>query len=139
DPSNVGTGTWRDPRYADPGQQPENALTGTMFQVDSYRQDTISIPYDYSNLRFWRNTDVSELQEGETYSLVQNLLGYEWDSDVENGFRPAGLIDLSLSSVSVSTYLRDYGATVGDAVATHSLTMYRAASGALDAPVTIRP
>ncbi|WP_345774846.1 DUF4082 domain-containing protein [Rhizobium sp. K102] len=131
DPSNVGTGTWRDPRYADPGQEPENSLTGTMFQVDSYRQDTISIPYDYSNLRFWRNTEVSELQEGDSYNLVQNLLGYEWDSDVENGFRPDGLINLSLSSVSVSTYLRDYGTTVGDAVATHSLTMYRAASGAL--------
>ncbi|UWU37676.1 DUF4082 domain-containing protein (plasmid) [Rhizobium sophoriradicis] len=131
DPSNVGTGTWRDPRYADPGQEPENSLTGTMFQVDSYRQDTISIPYDYSNLRFWRNTDVSELQEGGTYNLVQNLLGYEWDSDVENGFRPDGLINLSLSSVSVSTYLRDYGTSIGSAVATHSLTMYRAESGAL--------
>ncbi|NKL36429.1 DUF4082 domain-containing protein [Rhizobium leguminosarum bv. viciae] len=131
DPSNVGTGTWRDPRYADPGQEPENSLTGTMFQVDSYRQDTISIPYDYSNLRFWRNTDVSELQEGETYNLVQNLLGYEWDSDVENGFRPDGLINLSLSSISVDTYLRDYGTTVGSAIATHSLTMYRAESGAL--------
>ncbi|MBX5065318.1 DUF4082 domain-containing protein [Rhizobium lentis] len=131
DPSSVGTGTWRDPRYADPGQEPENSLTGTMFQVDSYRQDTISIPYDYSNLRFWRNTEVSQLNEGDTYNLVQNLLGYEWDSDVENGFRPAGLINLSLSSVSVETYLRDYGTTVGSAVATHSLTMYRAASGAL--------
>ncbi|MBB3656627.1 hypothetical protein FHX15_001855 [Rhizobium sp. BK650] len=131
DPSGVGTGTWRDPRYADPGQEPENSLTGTMFQVDSYRQDTISIPYDYSNLRFWRNTDVAQLNEGETYNLTQNLLGYEWDSDVENGFRPAGLIDLSLSSVAVNTYLRDYGSTIGDAVATHSLTMYRAASGAL--------
>lgn len=131
DPSGVGTGTWRDPRYADPGQKPENALTGTMFQVDSYRQDTISIPYDYSNLRFWRNTAVSELNEGDTYNLVQNLLGYEWDSDVENGFRPDGLVNLSLSSISVETYLRDYGATVGSAVATHSLTMYRAASGAL--------
>ncbi|MDR9784982.1 DUF4082 domain-containing protein [Rhizobium redzepovicii] len=131
DPSNIGTGTWRDPRYADAGQEPENSLTGTMFQVDSYRQDTISIPYDYSNLRFWRNTDVAELQEGDTYNLVQNLLGYEWDSDVENGFRPDGLINLSLSSIAVSTYLRDYGTTVGDAVATHSLTMYRAESGAL--------
>lgn len=131
DPSGVGTGTWRDPRYADPGQEPENSLTGTMFQVDSYRQDTISIPYDYSNLRFWRNTDVSQLNEGDTYNLVQNLLGYEWDSDVENGFRPDGLVNLSLSSISVETYLRDYGATVGSAVATHSLTMYRAASGAL--------
>ncbi|OWV82046.1 Mo-co oxidoreductase dimerization domain protein [Rhizobium sp. R634] len=131
DPSNVGTGTWRDPRYADPGQEPENSLTGTMFQVDSYRQDTISIPYDYSNLRFWRNTEVSELQEGDTYNLVQNLLGYEWDSDVENGFRPDGLVNLSLSSISVDTYLRDYGTTVGSAIATHSLTMYRAESGAL--------
>ncbi|UVD60626.1 DUF4082 domain-containing protein (plasmid) [Rhizobium sp. Pop5] len=131
DPSNVGTGTWRDPRYADPGQQPENSLTGTMFQVDAYRQDTISIPYDYSKLRFWRNTDVSQTQEGGTYNLVQNLLGYEWDSDVENGFRPDGLVNLSLSSISVDTYLRDYGTTVGSAVATHSLTMYRAASGAL--------
>ncbi|MFK0332010.1 DUF4082 domain-containing protein [Rhizobium sp. NPDC090275] len=131
DPSDVGTGTWRDPRYADPGQQPENALTGTMFTVDSYRADTITIPYDYSQLRFWRNTDVANLQPGETYSLVQNLLGYEWDSDVENGFRPAGLINLSLSSVSVDTYLRDYGTTVGSAIATHSLTMYRAESGAL--------
>ncbi len=131
DPSNIGTGTWRDPRYADPGQEPENSLTGTMFTVDSYRQDTITIPYDYSNLRFWRNTDVANLQPGETYSLVQNLLGYEWDSDVENGFRPAGLINLSLSSVSVDTYLRDYGTTVGSAIATHSLTMYRAESGAL--------
>ncbi|KWV59592.1 Mo-co oxidoreductase dimerization domain protein [Rhizobium altiplani] len=131
DPSDVGTGTWRDPRYADPGQEPENSLTGTMFTVDSYRADTISIPYDYSNLRFWRNTDVANLQPGETYNLVQNLLGYEWDSDVENGFRPDGLINLSLSSVAVSTYLRDYGMTVGDAVVDHSLTMYRAESGAL--------
>ncbi len=131
DPSSIGTGTWRDPRYADPGQEPENSLTGTMFTVDSYRQDTITIPYDYSQLRFWRNTNVANLQPGETYSLVQNLLGYEWDSDVENGFRPAGLINLSLSSVSVDTYLRDYGTTVGSAIATHSLTMYRAESGAL--------
>ncbi|MCA1439188.1 DUF4082 domain-containing protein [Ensifer sp. IC4062] len=131
DPSNIGTGTWRDPRFADPGQEPENSLTGTMFTVDSYRQDTITIPYDYSNLRFWRNTDVANLQPGETYSLVQNLLGYEWDSDVENGFRPAGLVNLSLSTVSVDTYLRDYGTSIGSADVSHSLTMYRAESGAL--------
>ncbi|MFC7397571.1 DUF4082 domain-containing protein [Chelatococcus sp. GCM10030263] len=131
DPSSIGTGTWRDPRFADPGQEPENSLTGTMFTVDSYRLDTITIPYDYSNLRFWRNTDIAELDPGQTGSLVQNLLGYEWDSDVDNGFRPAGLINLSLSNVSVNTYLRDYGTTVGPADVSHSLTMYRAESGAL--------
>jgi hypothetical protein len=131
DPSPIGTGTWRDPRFADPGQEPENSLTGTMFTVDSYRLDTITIPYEYSNLRFWRNTDIADLDPGETGSLVQNLLGYEWDSDVDNGFRPAGLINLSLSTVSVDTYLRDYGTTVGPADVNHSLTMYRAESGAL--------
>ena len=131
DPTDVSTGTWRDVRFAEPGQEPENSLTGTMFTVDSYRLDTITIPYDYSNLRFWRNTDVADLQIGGTYSLVQNLLGYEWDSDVENGFRPDGLINMSLSTVSVDTYLEDYGTTVGPATVNHSLTMYRAESGAL--------
>ncbi|MGO4440700.1 DUF4082 domain-containing protein [Rhizobium sp. RAF56] len=131
DPSVIGTGTWRDPRFADPGQEPENALTGTMFQVDSYRLDTMTIPYDMSKFRFWRNTDIANLQPGETASLTPNLLGYEWDSDVDNGFRPDGLVDLSLSTVSVNTYLYDYGSTVGPGDATHSLTMYRAASGAL--------
>lgn len=131
DPSEIGTGTWRDPRFADPGQEPENSLTGTMFTVDSYRLDTITIPYEMSQFRFWRNTDIAQLEPGETWSLVKNLLGYEWDSDVENGFRPAGLINLSLSTVSVDTYLRDYGTSIGSADVTHSLTMYRAESGAL--------
>jgi len=131
DPSDVGTGTWRDPRFADPGQEPENSLTGTMFSVDGYRLDTISVPSDYAGLRFWRNTDVANLQTGQSLDLSPNLLGYEWDSDVDNGFRPAGLINMSLSTVSVNTYLRDYGTSVGSADATHSLTMYRAESGAL--------
>ncbi len=131
DPSGIATGTWRDPRFRDPGQEPENSLTGTMFTVDSYRLDTITIPYDYSNLRFWRNTEVANLLPGETFELVKNLLGYEWDSDVENGFRPAGLINMSSTTVSVDTYLRDYGTSIGPAEATHSLVMYRAPSGAL--------
>ena len=41
DPSDQWTGTFRDPRYvsatAQGGGRPENALTGTIFQVDSYR------------------------------------------------------------------------------------------------------
>ncbi|RFC68498.1 MULTISPECIES: DUF4082 domain-containing protein [Mesorhizobium] len=131
DPSNISTGTWRDPRYSDPGQEPENSLTGTMFTVDSYRADTITVPYEMSNFRFWRDTSVADLQQGQTYSLVKNLLGYEWDSDVENGYRPAGLINMSLSTVSVESYLRDYGTQIGSNTVDHSLTMYRAESGAL--------
>src|SRR5206468_42812 len=52
------TGTWRDPRFSPPadGGYPENALTGTLFAVNSTRNDAIQVPAAYGNLRFWRNT-----------------------------------------------------------------------------------
>ena len=49
----------------------------------------------------------------------------------DNGFDPAGLVQLSSTTVPVSSYLLDYGNTTGNGVATHNLTLYRAASGAL--------
>ncbi len=128
DPGNT-TSTWRDPELG--AGQPENGLTGTIFTVDSYRLDTIKIPYDMSNFRFWSNTAVADLQPGQVYSLQKNLLGYEWDSDLDNGARPAGLINLSSTTVDVNTLLLDYGNTTGPGTATHALTMYRAPSGAL--------
>jgi len=132
DPSDVATGTWRDPRFSDPGQEPENSLTGTAFTVNAFRFDTITIPYEFTQLRFWRNTEVAETAPGETASLVSGILGIEWNSDLDNGYRPAGLIDLSLSTISVDTLLQDWGSTYGPGEATHSLTMYRdQESGAL--------
>jgi hypothetical protein len=129
------TGTWRDPRFSPPadGGKPENALTGTIFQVDSWRSDAIQVPYAMSGLRFWRNTpNVSTLPSGATWTLTQNLLGYEWDGSPDNGFAPGGLIDLSSTTLSVNTYLLDYGSTTGNATATHNLTLYRdPTSGAL--------
>lgn len=132
DPSDVATGTWRDPRFSDPGQEPENSLTGTAFTVNAFRFDTITIPYEFTQLRFWRNTEVAETAPGETASLVSGILGIEWNSDLDNGYRPAGLINLSLSTISVDTLLQDWGSTFGPGEATHSLTMYRdQESGAL--------
>ena len=135
DPSNQWTGTYRDPRFTGPnalgGGRPENALTGTMFQVDAYRLDTIQVPAALADARFWRGTSVANTQPGQTASLTTNYLGYEWDEDRDNGFRPAGLINLSSTTVPVSSYLLDYGNTVGQGTATHSLTLYRAPSGAL--------
>ncbi|MGO4706807.1 DUF4082 domain-containing protein [Microvirga sp. 2MCAF38] len=135
DPSNEWTGTFRDPRFVSPtsqgGGRPENALTGTIFQVDSYRRDSITIGSEYANLRFWRNTSIANLQPGQTATLPQGYLGYEWDESPDNGFRPAGLIMLSSTTVPVTQYLLDYGNTVGNGTATHNLTLYRAPSGAL--------
>ncbi|ODT82135.1 MAG: Mo-co oxidoreductase dimerization domain protein [Pelagibacterium sp. SCN 64-44] len=123
------TSTWRDPVFG--SGRPENALTGTIFTVDSYRLDAIDVPYEMSQLRFWSNTAVADLQPGQVYTLTQNLLGYEWDSDLDNGFRPAGLVPLSSTTLDVNTLLLDYGNSVGPGTSSHSLTLYRAPSGAL--------
>ncbi|KKC38903.1 hypothetical protein WH87_08100 [Devosia epidermidihirudinis] len=123
------TSTWRDPVYG--SGQPENSLTGTIFTVDSYRLDAINVPYDMSQLRFWSNTAVAGLAPGEVYTLTKNLLGYEWNSDLDNGFRPTGLVPLSSTTVDVNSLLLDYGNAVGPGTASHSLTLYRAPSGAL--------
>ena len=133
DPSSQWTGTWRDPSFTpiSDGGRPENALTGTIFQVDSFRADTITIPYGPSKFRFWRNTSVAGTQSGQVASLATGILGYEWDESPDNGFRPPSLIHLSATTLSVNTYLLDYGNTVGPAQATHNLALYRAPSGAL--------
>ena len=109
-------------------------LTGTVFQVNGGGPlGAITIPYGETNLRIWRNTSVANTAPGQTASLVQNLLGFEWDTSPDNGFRPAGLIDLSSTTQQVTgTYLLDYGNTYGDGTATHNLVEYRdAVSGAL--------
>jgi hypothetical protein len=129
------TCTWRDPRFSPPGDagRPENALTGTIFMVDGFREDQILIPYPMTKLRFWRNTSVATTAPGNSASLVRNLLGYEWDESPDNGFRPAGLIHLSLTTLSVDTYVGGYGSGSGEGpgIATHSLSLYRHPSGAL--------
>ena len=128
------TGTWRDPRFSPPadGGQPENALTGQLF---GYNNDhiyfPIQVPQRYASSRFWRNTSVATLGAGQTATLGNDTLGNEWDVNVDNGFRPAGLIDLSSTTVSANSVLVDYGTTFAPATLTHNMTLYRAASGAL--------
>jgi N,N-dimethylformamidase beta subunit-like protein/uncharacterized protein DUF4082/Big-like domain-containing protein/putative Ig domain-containing protein len=123
------TGTWRDPRFSPPadGGKPQNALTGTIFQVNGYRSDSIQVPYAMSGLRFWRNTPhVANAAPGATTTLTQNILGYEWDASRDNGFAPPGLIDLSSTTLNVSPmFLLDYGAMYGNGTATHSLILYK--------------
>ena len=137
DPTGTATGTFMDARFASTGGMsglPSNSLTGTVFQVNGEGPlGTITIPYGETNLRIWRNTSVANTAPGQTASLVQNLLGFEWDTSPDNGFRPAGLIDLSSTTQQVTgNYLRDYGNTYGDGTATHNLVEYRdAVSGAL--------
>ena len=108
---------------------PENSLSGTIFTVDDTGTlDNITIPASMSQLRFWKNTSVASGSGG----TLTNLLGYEWDSDLDNGFRPAGLIDLSSTTRQVNSLLLNNGSATGPGTATHSLTLYRdPTSGAL--------
>ena len=127
------TGTWRDPRFSGDGGNAENSLTGQLFIVNSGSSD-IAVPAAYKNLRIWRNTAVANLSAGQTRTLApgNHTLGYEWDIDADNGFRPRGAAELSSTTVSTAESFTDYGSTVtSPTTQIHHLMLYRAPSGAL--------
>jgi len=128
------TGTWRDARFSPPadGGRPENALTGTIFTVNCCTTTAaIKVPQQFAPQPFWRNTRIATLPAGGTATLTAGTLGYEWDENLNNGFRPAGLTPLSATTLSVTQKLQDNGSTYGSGTATHALTLYRHSSGAL--------
>ena len=143
------TGSWRDPNGASSGGgQPENAMSGQEFMVNSSGQnDDIQVPFQFAKLALWKNTAVASLTSSSPpVVLGANLgsltgvasgwgtLGYEWDIDADNGFRPPGVIDMSSTTDNVtSSFSQDYGSfpTGNTTPETHHLTLYRAQSGAL--------
>ena len=131
DPTDTWTGTWRDDRPFNPeGPQPENALTGTIFTVNSGTSE-IEVPAADGRMRIWRHTPLASMSPGQSATLGQETLGYEWDEDLDNGSRPAGLIRLSTAVRNGVEKLQDNGNTYAPGTATHHLTLYRAASDAL--------
>lgn len=128
----VWTGTWRDARPFNPeGPKPENALKGTIFTVNAWRNDPLVVPAEYGTLRFWRNTEVARLAPGTQAVLGSGILGHEWNEDLDNGLRPAGVIRLSRTTVNNVPYIQDYGTVYASGTATHHLTLFKAPSGAL--------
>jgi hypothetical protein len=131
DPTGTWTGSWRDDRTWNPeGPRPENALTGTSFEVNE-GTSAIEVPAADGKLRFWRNTSVAGLGDGDAATLADSTLGYEWDEDLDNGARPAGLVRMSSTTRNGVEVLLDQGSLYGSGSATHHLTLYRDQSGAL--------
>jgi hypothetical protein len=149
---NVWTGLWRDQRFLPQEHEPEQTLIGQIFSVNRgalFPGTSMQVPEEDGKLRFWRNTSVATLQPGEVAFVGDKVLGYEWDEDVDNGFRPAGIIRMSSTTENVPEKLVDpvswpgcggisgapcstcRGCMVAPGTATHSLTIYRAPSGAL--------
>ncbi len=139
DPNENWTGTWRDTRFVDAvdaegnliaiGARPENSLTGQLFVGDGNVSDVpITIPDSLSGLRLWRDTSVAA---GGTTELSPGIVGYEWNAAVVDENRPAGLILLSQTVVDWPNLLVDVGSRTAPGTDTHSLSLYRAESGAL--------
>ncbi|MCL2729753.1 MAG: DUF4082 domain-containing protein [Actinomycetia bacterium] len=130
DPTSTWTGAFLDPGGAAKGDtyQPQNVLTGSLFTVNGYRSDAITVPGAYAKLRLWRNTTVASLTPAQTATFPVGTLGYEWDSDIaDSPTRPAGQIDLSSTTVDITDgkYRLDYGNTYGNGTATHNLVEFR--------------
>ena len=99
--------------------------------VNAWRNDPLHVPGRYASLRFWRHTSIASLGAVDEVILPRGLLGHEWDEDLLNGHRPAGLMHLSHTVIDDVQYMIDEGATYDTGTATHHLTLYRHRSGAL--------
>ena len=110
--------------------------------LHSSRVPAISL---WAGHRFWRHTvaaeqpaldsqpEAEDAEDGEQrgVKLLKGLIGHEFDEDIDNGFRPPGLMRLSRTTIDNVVYLQDHAKVFDTGSATHSLTLYRAPSGAL--------
>ena len=132
DPTSTWTGTWRDPRFSPPGDGnlPENALVGTAF-MSNISDLPITVSAEEGKMRVWRGTSLASQSAGSSTALAAHTVGYESNEDLDNGFRPAGTIDMSTTTGPSAARLTDWGASVAAGTTTHHITQYKAASGAL--------
>ena len=128
DPSPTWTGRWREPRFSPPpdGGPPENDVDGPGSRSRASQGRTDPVPAAEGKCGIWRNTSVATLNDGQTATLADGTLGYEWDVTPDNGLQPPGLFYLSTTTMTGTDF--DTG---HDQPETHHLTLYRAPSGAL--------
>ncbi len=137
----IWTGTWRNPTFSPPadGGRPENSLSGTLFTVSTGPNNvgiSLEVPQANGRVRFWRNTAAASLAAGQTSTFGDRVVGYEFDEDIDNGYRPAGLMQLSSTTTPVSAKLLGNNVNIAADVylpgtATHAMTLYRAPGNAL--------
>ena len=132
DPTSTWTGTWRDPRFSPPadGGRPENALSGTMFMVQT-ANDAMHDPRRRRQAPLLAQHSMATLAPGSTGTLPRASSATSGTPTSTTGLgRPVCSICRRRRS-SEAEALKDYGSTVGPATVTQNMTEYRAASGAL--------
>ena len=96
------------------------------------RRPRSTVPSADGKMRFWRNTAVADLGAGQTATLPDGTLGYEWDSDARQRLasrradRP-----VDDDGRRARRCCRTTARPTRSGTATHYLTLYRHASGAL--------
>jgi len=120
DPTQTWTGLWRDgcgstyEPFANDGCNNENSLTGQMSWIAA--ETAIQVPAIFKDMRFWKNTEVANLSNGQTLTLTGGSLGREWDYFQFAETYPQRRILLSETYASGRL---------------HNLSLYRHESGAL--------
>ena len=126
-PTREWTGTWRDPRFSPPadGGRPENGADRHGLHRELGHRGHRRPGRGRQDAPVARHDGRRPPGTGRRATLPNGTLGYEWDSDLDNGSRPAGLIRLSDTTVSGVDKLQDYGSTYAADTANHALTMYK--------------
>ena len=66
-----------------------------------------------------------------TMIRLKGMIGHEFDQDIDNGFRPSGLMRLSETLIHNVQLLIDHGSLFDTGTATHHLVLYRTSKGSL--------
>ena len=90
------TGTWRDPRFSPPadGGKPAERADRPVVHRQLGHRPTSRCPRSTASCGSGATPRWPTSTAGQTLTLGPGIgtLGYEWDVDADNGFRPAGLI-----------------------------------------------
>ncbi len=130
DPSGHPTGTWRDPEGVN---NPENSLLGVMYIGDNDKMYfPLRLSSEYTSDRLYRHTGLQDMPADSFIDVGDQIIGWEWDSTVDNGLVPQDLQVITDTPV-YGFMLKDAGrytngnVDVGNATATR----YIAPSGAI--------
>ena len=130
DPSGHPTGTWRDPQGVN---NPENALLGVMYIGDNDKMYfPLRLSSEYTSDRLYRHTGLQNMPADSYIEVGNQIIGWEWDSIVDNGLAPEGLQIITNTPV-YGFMLRDAGRfTNGDVGGGSAIAArYIAPSGAI--------
>ena len=132
DPTSTWTGTWRDPRSVQPRGRPARrtrSAARSSRSTPAPRRSRCRRPTASCASGATRASPRSPPARRRRSPTAPSATSGTRTSTTALG--PPGLVDLSSTTVDVPQRIQDYGSNYGPGTATHSLTLYRAASGAL--------